>query len=215
MLHAQVWVSTYDGQFEAIDVLVLSTLLVPPLAGSIQSVRAAVLYLLYLPLTLPTVCLHVCFIPSYGLARLSELSWGTKDTGAEAVNDQQKQLYKRKGRRAFMALLAANALVFVAFVFSDDAGAVTSTVKIAGYVVVLIPLFLHFTCSLLYFLKRAIVGVYVACTRSDNSKRPARTPLLDNEPGAARRQYDTRLRDGVGGGTNEVKAGPGTGVTIQ
>lgn len=103
-----MWVSLAKGPADIIEALVVATLIILQLAAVAQSMRAAVLYLLYLPLSLPSVCFYLCFMTSYGTARLSELSWGTKNTGSEACKVR--------------AVLCGVALLFVAVVLTNDRG---------------------------------------------------------------------------------------------
>jgi len=173
-----VWVSLANGRVGIIEVLVVATLIIPPLAAVAQSMRAAVLYLLYLPLSLPSVCFYLCFMTSYGTARLSELSWGTKNTGSEAVGRRQLASYTRKARAVLCGVALVNSLLFVAFVLTNDRGDLTTSIQAIAYVLLLAPIAINFVCAFLFFLKRTAEGVYATCKRdSELTARLNRRPL--------------------------------------
>ena len=154
-----------DDFFGLIDGLVVVTFIIPPVVGMVQSVRASTLYMLYLIPCLISMSFYVCFIPGYSLARLSELTWGNKDTGQDAVAAQKKREYERKARKSLVGVLVVNAIVFFGFVFVNDMNDVPGKLKIAGYVLLLLPMGLNLAFAVVYFLMRTAVEVLAICRR--------------------------------------------------
>ena len=152
--------------FGLIDALVVATFIVPPAVGMLQSVKASLWYMLYLIPCLISMSFYVCFIPGYATARLSELTWGTKDTGAgAAVVDEKKREYKRKARSTLFVVLLMNCLCFFFYVFVNDKYNVPGVVKVAGYIVLLLPMGLNAVVSLLFFALRAGQAMVQLCRR--------------------------------------------------
>ena len=163
-----------DGFFGLIDGLVVVTFIIPPVVGMVQSVRASTLYMLYLIPCLISMSFYVCFIPGYALARLWELTWGNKDTGQDAVAAQKKREYERKARKSLVGVLVVNAIVFFGFVFVNDMNDVPGKLKIAGYVLLLLPMGLNLAFAVVYFLMRTAVEVVAICRRGCAASEKAR-----------------------------------------
>ena len=172
-----------DDFFGLIDGLVVVTFIIPPVVGMVQSVRASTLYMLYLIPCLISMSFYVCFIPGYALARLWELTWGNKDTGQDAVADQKRVEYDLKAREYLVWVLVANVVVFFIFVCLNDLGEVSSSLKIAGYILLLLPMGLNLAFAVVYFLMRIGAEVAAICRRgcmaSETARRLRQEALLN------------------------------------
>jgi len=150
-IYLGVWTNIFQAGFTSLSgIAIFGVFILPAMISFMHSIKAAILFVCYLPWYLTFLSFFLVFLPGYSFARLWDTTWGNRTTGIDnSLNLASEYQMKNYSVGINFGLVVINVLMTVALMSLFYMG---DTVQLTTMIVLFIPLLIQLMAASFFFL---------------------------------------------------------------